>query len=72
MTPILPIRIPLSLQPDEEAEFSLMLHADRPGEQELCLLFVYREVRSHNSYVSTTIIDLGSARLTLNLSIPQE
>lgn len=40
-----PYRIPLTLEPDEELDMNLLLHADRLGEQELCLLFVYREVR---------------------------
>ena len=31
-------------------EFSLTLHANHPGDHELCLLFVFREVRHHVSF----------------------
>lgn len=51
LTPRMPLRVPLSpsngsptLAPGETMEVTVLLHADRLGEQELSLLFVYREV----------------------------
>ena len=51
LAPQRPYRIPLkssqgspTLYPGDSIEFPVVLHAERLGEQELCLLFVYREV----------------------------
>jgi len=45
-----PFRIPLdkSLVPGDSVEFSVILHADRVFEHDLCLLFVFREAQNQS------------------------
>ncbi|KAG9222665.1 hypothetical protein CCMSSC00406_0004579 [Pleurotus cornucopiae] len=65
------IRLPNhpSLQPGDSASISVLLHADGVGEQELCLLFVYRNesdgvfhpVRVTRSYAVTPSFEVSAA-----------
>ncbi|KAL4266576.1 ER-golgi trafficking TRAPP I complex 85 kDa subunit-domain-containing protein [Pleurotus pulmonarius] len=65
------IRLPnrSSLQPGDSASISVLLHADGVGEQELCLLFVYRResdgifqpVRVTRSYAVTPSFEVSAA-----------
>ncbi|KAJ6604519.1 ER-golgi trafficking TRAPP I complex 85 kDa subunit-domain-containing protein [Mycena vulgaris] len=78
LTPQKPYRIPLIgaegsalLQPGETTEVSTMIHASRTGEQELSLLFVYREsdtdsfhsTRVTRSYDVRPILDITASAL---------
>ena len=58
IAPLKPFSIPLdddSLAPGENLEFSMVIHADRALEHDLCLLLVYRESADQNFH-STRLI----------------
>jgi hypothetical protein len=61
-----------SLQPEDNIEISVMLHASQIGERELSLLFVYREVDVLVFYHPDTEIYLSISRATPIRFIPRE
>ncbi|KAJ6621602.1 ER-golgi trafficking TRAPP I complex 85 kDa subunit-domain-containing protein [Mycena sp. CBHHK59/15] len=74
LSPFKPYRIPLIggegstfLKPGDSAEFTMLVHAGRTGEQELCLLFVYRENETE-SFHSTRVTRYYDVRPILEIS----
>ncbi|KAG6862433.1 hypothetical protein C0995_011873 [Termitomyces sp. Mi166 len=62
LEPRKPLRIPFDLNPSETTEYPIQLHAEAIGNQELHLLFVYREIRRSISRPSTLDLICQSKR----------